>query len=160
MAKRRCLVERFWERVKKDPHPDGCWLWVNPNVSEGYGYLWDVKKPLKAHRVSAWLHGIIPDLASPELVLHRCDVRACVNPEHLFTGDAGANSRDMCSKGRHAPAKGACNPNVKLTEHQVLAVRSRYTAGGVSQQKLADEYGVAQSTISSIVRREKWTHLA
>jgi hypothetical protein len=52
-----------------------------------------------AHRVSWVLHrGEIPDGA---LVLHKCDVPICVNPDHLFLGTQSTNLKDMAAKGRH-----------------------------------------------------------
>jgi predicted CXXCH cytochrome family protein len=64
----------------------------------GYGYLSVFGRKARAHRVSWELYrGPIPKDA---LVLHRCDVRSCINPDHLFLGSQQANVRDAVSKGR------------------------------------------------------------
>lgn len=47
----------------------------------------------------------------------------------------------------------------KLTEDAVVAIRSAYKAGGISQQKLADRYGVGLVTINHIIKRRTWAHL-
>jgi DNA-binding XRE family transcriptional regulator len=83
-------------------------------------------------------------------------------------GTQKENYRDSVGKGRafvgseqqRAFAKdryrGEGNPHAKLTLAQVHDIKQRYAAGGVSQQVLADEYGVRQTTISIIVRGKKW----
>ncbi|MGH0033016.1 MAG: HNH endonuclease [Myxococcota bacterium] len=54
----------------------------------------------QAHRI-AWglANGADPGDAH---VLHRCDNPPCVNPAHLFLGDAAANAQDRHQKGRSA----------------------------------------------------------
>lgn len=76
----------------------GCWNWIRSRGSHGYGdYRYDGHK--LAHRWSyATFNGPIPDGL---WVLHRCDNHACVNPTHLFLGDADANNKDMVEKRRH-----------------------------------------------------------
>lgn len=75
-----------------------CWLWTAATV-RGYGTFRFRGKSRLAHRVS-WqvVFGSIPDGLD---VLHKCDTPACVNPDHLFLGDDGANARDKFAKGRH-----------------------------------------------------------
>lgn len=54
------------------------------------------------HRHHRWVweqaNGPIPP---GMMVLHTCDVRNCINLEHLFLGTAKDNARDMAAKGRH-----------------------------------------------------------
>ena len=96
---------RFWTMVQKSLEPGGCWLWTGSMSTDGYGAY--TRKPYKsAHRGSWEIHyGAIPVGVS---VLHRCDVRACVRPEHLFLGTQRDNMQDASEKGRigNAPARG------------------------------------------------------
>ena len=96
----RPVEERFWEKVQKT---DGCWLWTGATIAAGYGELavGQPRKPLRAHRLSWEMHhGPIPEGL---LVLHHCDVRNCVRPEHLFLGTHQDNMADAYAKGRMRP---------------------------------------------------------
>lgn len=83
--------------------PGGCWLFTGAKNTYGYGTMNFRGRQDVAHRI-AWIlyRGEIP---AGLWVLHKCDVRACCNPEHLFLGDATANNHDMVQKGRHRGQK-------------------------------------------------------
>lgn len=89
------LAERLWSRVTKG---SDCWEWTARVNDNGYGYVsFDYQKHY-AHRVSWELtYGQIPHGLC---VLHRCDNRRCVRPEHLFLGTRADNQEDMRVKGR------------------------------------------------------------
>lgn len=89
-------IERFWSKVNKST--DGCWHWAATKNPSGYGSFWIAGKIMLAHRIAWLLTGhAIPDGL---WVLHRCDVRDCVNPSHLFTGTRHDNIDDAIQKGR------------------------------------------------------------
>lgn len=137
------------------PNENGCTLWTGKTGHWGYGKIfWDSKTQL-AHRL-AWevANGPIP---SGKFICHRCDVPACVNPDHLFLGTAADNSADMIAKGRHAtkPARGEAHRSAVLTAEQVLAIRDDPRSTTV----LAAIYGIASQNISRIKRRLAWRHL-
>lgn len=143
-------VERFIASTEPDT-VGGCWLWTRPLNSHGYGlnkYLGEIT----AHRVS-WriFRGEIP---AGLIVCHRCDVRCCVNPDHLFLGTHGDNARDCKAKGRHRPPRkyGEANPAAKLTDSETNTIRRRIARGEL-QRVIAADYGVDQSTVSYIKRR-------
>jgi predicted XRE-type DNA-binding protein len=105
-------------------------------------------------------HGPIPDGLK---VLHTCDVRNCVNPAHLWLGTQADNVADCVTKGRASNGahvhRGSRHGNSKLTEAVVAEIRQRYAAGGVSQQTLANHFGVSQSVVSELVNRVGWKHV-
>lgn len=75
----------------------GCWIWMGA-LSNGYGILFYDGKPIRAHRASFIAHN--PDKPIPLLVCHECDVRVCVNPAHLYSGNHTSNRVDAISRGR------------------------------------------------------------
>jgi len=158
--KRKTVEERFWPKVDKR-RKDECWPWKAHKNPRGYGafHLWvDGKWTVRyASRVSWMIHfGDIPDGMS---VLHKCDNPECTNPDHLFLGTQADNARDMANKGR--ALRGERATSRKLTEKQVLKIRGRYKGRGkgITQAKLAGEYGVTFQQISRITRRTRWKHI-
>jgi hypothetical protein len=88
-------------------------------------------------------------------VLHRCDHPPCVNVlRHLFLGTQRDNIADRVAKGRSA--RGTAVEQAKLTAADVLAIRTASTDERGEQTRFAREYGVAQSTISLLLRRKTW----
>jgi len=142
--------------AKCEPEPNsGCWLWTGGWTDLDYGVVPRIDGERVAHRISWRLHrGPIPDGMK---VLHRCDVRACANPDHLFLGTQMDNIADMVAKGRHrgAPQHGESNAMSKLTERQVIEIRDLHSRG-ISQHRIAQRYGVAVMTINRAVRRHTW----
>src|SRR6185436_13674032 len=102
------VAKRFWMKVNKrgpkQPHmATRCWVWLPSAGSDGYGtfHTGPPWKRIKAHRASYELsNGQVP---SGKQVLHRCDVKICVRPSHLFVGTQLDNMLDMVAKGRHRP---------------------------------------------------------
>jgi hypothetical protein len=108
-----------------------------------------------AHRVAWRLYrGEIP---SGQFVLHTCDNRRCVNPDHLFLGTARDNVADMYRKGRARPAGGRWRTGAeaftpRLTAESVRAIRSSKLLTG----ELARLHGVHRSTILKVLNRVTW----
>jgi hypothetical protein len=134
-----------------------CVLWDGSITNSGYGAASYRGKRVDAHRRAYLIaHGEIPKGLS---VLHTCDVKLCINPEHLWLGTQLDNMNDMTEKGRRymkGPGNsypGELNPNVKLTDIQCQEIKEIYKQGNISQQLLARKYGVSQGAISYILRK-------
>lgn len=172
MPKRRDLRERFEEKFVRDP--SGCWLWTGAIGTHGYGVIGVGPHMVKtAHRISLLIYRGID--ADENFVCHRCDVKACVNPDHLYVGTVKDNARDLMERG---------NPYLEIRKHITSEVETRrvkalprgikhhrsaakinddialaiYRAQG-SQQAIADEFGLCQQTVSQIKRRKTWRHV-
>lgn len=151
---RLTIQERFWQKVDKS---GDCWLWTGTKSDSGYGRIHHNGRGITAHRLSYELVvGPIPDGL---FALHRCDVRLCVRPDHLFIGTALDNSRDCIAKGRDRYAVGEDAANSKLTTEQVREIRRLRRETNVSIAALARKYGVHWVTIKCIDSRKTWLHV-
>ena len=140
-------LTKFWQRVDKTGN---CWLWTGAQGPNGFGVTrWEDRNQY-AHRVAYELiKGAIPDGL---MVLHTCDNPTCCNPAHLFLGTRQDKTQKMVGHGRAYRPFGERNPKHKLTDAEIAEIRRRYDAGNVTQQALADEYGLHYSQVSLIVR--------
>lgn len=158
MKYRRPIEIRLLEKVKISPE-SGCFEWGGYKDKDGYGIINVRGKNKKAHRL-AYLeeYGIIDkDL----LVIHTCDNRCCVNPNHLIQGTHNDNVQDMMKKGRHVsggkPHLGDKNGMSKLKERDVLFIRS--IKGKKTYKEISNLYGVSISCIQNIMLQKSWKHL-
>ena len=157
-------LEKFNARLGKTDE-NGCIHWGLALDSDGYGSVSIKGKAQKAHRVSYYLHkGLIPDGL---VVRHTCDVKSCVNPEHLIVGTVQENADDAVERNRLHKPKGTLHPNARIEERDVLAIREmcrrfqysgRHRLGGVVKF-LAEWYGLHPVYVSRIKNRKRWSHL-
>lgn len=148
------LEQRFREKFLPEPNT-GCWLWTGAIHHGGYGVIWRDGRNHHAHRISYELHiGPIPD---DLFVCHTCDVRICVNPDHLWLGTALDNNRDRERKGRGNPPslKGERAPAAKLTRQDVIDIRRSREPHYV----LAARYGMSRSALRAARAGQSWSHL-
>jgi hypothetical protein len=136
---RASLQARFDAKVKRTE--SGCHEWQSTFHRDGYGKFWHVDRQVQAHRMAYMIYKGDP---GDQWVLHKCDNRKCVNPEHLYLGTPAQNTSDMFERGR---AIG----NTRTSLDVVQRAQAFY-ALGFSQQKIADMLGIYQTTISKYVR--------
>lgn len=162
------LEERFWMKVDKSG-ANGCWIWLAGKFDTGYGAFQVNGRVRYAHRFS-WelVNGRIRDGL---FCCHKCDVRACVNPSHIFLGTQGDNIRDAASKGRTASGsrngsvvhpesrkRGSAQPAAKLCEAQVSEIRRRLSLGE-PRSSLARAFSVSWTLINHISAGKIWRHV-
>lgn len=147
---------RFLDKIKRAENSD-CWIWTAGKHRNGYGNFSYKRKTQFAHRISYQIFkGSIPNGLH---VLHKCDVRACVNPNHLFLGTHADNMADMINKGhlKIPDNSGIRNGSNKLTEIEVYEIIN--LKGKLPLQQIAKQFYVSTSLISQIQNRKCWLSL-
>lgn len=118
-------------------------------MCNGYGRLNMNHDYRLAHRLSWEIHyGPIPPGSN---VLHRCDVKHCVNPQHLYLGTHTDNARDVLARGSFNHRRGETHHRAKLSDAEVAEIRLRATAGE-TYASLGRAYSMDPGHISRIVR--------
>jgi len=164
--KRPQLELRFWSKVQKTSD-DKCWEWTGavckpPRLPYGRFTIGGV---MPAHRASWLLSG--RTIPAGLFVCHRCDNPRCVRVDHLFLGTAMDNTQDCIQKGRMHRTHGrqpntrigTDAPSARLSESDVLEIRSEENPNIQRRKELAVRYGVTRTTIRDVLRRHTWTHL-
>lgn len=139
LCKMKQSFEKLFTKAK-----EGCWLW---NTSRKEYSSFSFRGISRKSNRASWLiyRGEIP---KGLYVLHTCDIRKCVNPDHLFLGTHADNMKDMALKKR-------ARPRSKLTEDQVVNIRQLLKMG-VSTVRLARDYHVTSTCIWYIKHNKSW----
>lgn len=158
--------------------PCRCWT---RGQRGGYGRLWNGLRIEGTHNISQRINnGPIPDGHD---VLHHCDVPACWEPTHLWTGTQGDNNRDRDAKGRNGGHKnrgrvrgpslnrGDRHPRAKLdlekaqriielSRMEFSVVPTEYRRkGGLNVSTIARDMGVSESLVRGVIAGRNWAWL-
>lgn len=155
----------------------GCWLRTDRIMPNGYTAIGQRAKTNYAHRVALELALGMP-IPKGFQSLHACDVRNCIRNDdpgiyvirgiarprfgHLWLGTQADNVADTRDKGRvklshnYRPPRGEDSVLAKLNNVTVAEIRHRYSQGGVTQQRLADQFGVSMGLIHLVVTRQRY----
>jgi hypothetical protein len=151
-APRPTVDELYESKVDRSGGTDACHLWTASVNEFGYGVFGHDGETLAAR----WAYKrYVGPLAAGEVVRHSCDTPACHNRDHWLKGTQVQNILDAVERGRQHHPRGERNVKAKLTEGQVIAIRSSSLSG----PQLAREYGVSVPTINQIKTRGTWKHL-
>jgi hypothetical protein len=140
-------LDSFESKYIPEPY-SGCWLWTGAVTTSGYGKIKTGNFRMDAHRAAFVLFK--GDIPKGKLVCHTCDVKSCVNPDHLFLGTDADNSRDAALKGR-LPCR-ENHPMSKLKWSDIFEIRMSTERQGV----VAKRYGITQGHVSSIKSNKIW----
>lgn len=145
------LKERFESKIFHSP--DGCWYWLGSLNDRGYGQFYMNDKIVKAHRASYCLYkGEIGE----KFVLHSCDNRCCVNPNHLRLGTNDENMQDMVLRNR--VSHGERHHSTIFIENEIRIIREAAYLG-YTQASIARYFKCHSSAIHAIVNRKQWSRL-
>lgn len=133
----------------------GCWLWQGTKEKKGYGVLGKKKKQYRVHRVSAYCFSGT-EMDPSMFICHRCDVKNCINPDHLFSGTHQDNMDDGKMKNRFS--HGESHRLSKLKESDIHQIRKSILLGK-SCSSIAREYDMDPSTICDIKNGVIWSHV-
>lgn len=124
----------------------GCWIYEKGREKNGYCRVMINYKRYGAHRLSYMFYmGKIP---KGKFICHKCDVPACINPNHLFPGSQKENILDCAKKGRL---------KTKLKPSDIKVIRS--ICQDFSFRKIGRMFGVHHNTVIDIVKRKWWAHI-
>lgn len=146
------LTERIERNIMRLTE-SGCWIWMLKITKTGYGFISIDGRCVLVHRAAyrAWI-GEIP---SGLLVCHRCDVRYCANPDHLFLGTHMDNLEDMHRKGRNADLRGSNNGGATFTDAEIIDIRT----SPETTAQVATRYSRSFQTIWAIRKNKSWRHI-
>lgn len=179
-------VTRFERKVDRSSGPNACHPWTARRDKDGYGQFKLNGATVRANIVALEVklgRPITPGMKA----CHTCDNKPCCNMDHLYEGTTKQNARDAVERGKVATGtrhgrstkpectargdahgsrlhperrpRGTANKSAKITENDVRAIRELYTRGK-KQVDIAKQFNVRQTTVSMIVRRETWEHVA
>lgn len=148
----------MWMLARVSHTGEDCLLWPFAHRGNGYGIMSaiDLRRGVSAHRYMCELaHGAPP--TPQHLAAHSCGngAKGCVNPRHLRWATPSENMADRLLHGTHQ--RGERNRKAKLTLADVETIRAAWPER--SQNQLARQYGVHQSTIWKVLHRVAWAWL-
>ena len=153
-------IDRFWSYVDIRSENE-CWNWKK-SLQYGYGQIGFKRKVYRANRIAYYLtYGEIPE---DLFICHKCNNKACCNPNHLYAGTAKENSIDAKFAGVLGPEhyenipKGECHKFAKLSEKDVLDIKSRLV-NNESIREIAKQFNVTYQNISLIKTGRAWKHV-
>jgi len=128
---------------------DGCWLCTSHKPgSTGYPSISQNKSILKLKYEEKY--GKVP---KGKCMLHKCDNRLCINPDHVSIGTKGDNCRDRHIKKRDC--HGVKSPQHKLTPELILQARELRLSGW-NCSEIGKFFSVSRHTVWDALSGRSW----
>lgn len=158
------VIERIMKRVVMIPL-SGCWIFTGALNEAGYGMVGLGGRGDgidRVHRIMYREH--VGDIPAGLFVCHRCDVRSCCNPHHLFAGTNAENMRDCRAKGRAStPPRnthlvGESHYASKMLESDIKEIRRLFSVGE-KQSEISRRFKINSGSVNRIVKMKSWKHI-
>lgn len=152
MRNNKCKTA-LWLKSKTKVTESGCWQWTAGKHGVGYACVpAAIHKSRYGHR--AMYEAVVSNIPQGMYVLHSCDNRLCINPEHLFVGSHIDNVKDMHSKNRHRGGSmpNEKNPSCKFSDETIREIKS--LRGKLSLRKITNTYGISETQLLRVYRGE------
>ena len=137
------------DNCESEPN-SGCWLWMKGISSSGYGTIKIWRKSKLAHRISYYLKYN----TFPYELMHICDTKICVNPDHLRDVTHQQNIQDASRKGLLGP-KSENSKFAKINWDVVRAIRAD-AASGKHSKTIGYKYGLSRHIVRRVINHENW----
>ena len=141
------IREVFYRQVLKTDGNGSCWIWEGNIGNHGYGRVQVCGSLFLTHRFSYELHN--GDIPADKCVLHKCHNRLCVNPGHLYLGDAQDNARDWTEARRKEKLNedNILPPIKRMDIAEMDAIKTSLAVNNYSRSKTAEQLGISTTTL-------------
>lgn len=138
---------------------DGCWICISHTISAGYprikhqGEFYTLHRFIYQQKVDDEIDGFV--------IMHSCDNKKCINPDHLQKGTNSQNMKDAFARGlvNIDDRKGENARCVKLDDQQVIEIRNLGDRDDITNKEIGQRYGIDPSQVSRIINYKAWTHI-
>jgi hypothetical protein len=151
------LKLRMTRYTSTTPDTNGCLIWTGAQRNS-YGAIKHEGRVLQSHCVAFVLAG--GEMIQGHVIAHKCDVKLCVNPDHLECVTAQKNNADAHARRvRYAP-RGEEIPNAVLNDEIVKTIKRLYVPRKYSYVRIARELGLNEKLVHSVVSGKTWRHVS